>query len=51
MMQAIACIYDRIIGARLLQWLTVSDEQTTYQRGKSTAFHILSIRIIIDRTC
>ena len=37
-----------IIGVRLSQWLPVSDEQTAYQRGKSTAFHILTIRIIIE---
>ena len=48
MMQAIASIYDRVIGVRLLQWLPVSDEQTAYQRGKSTAFHVLTIRIIIE---
>ena len=48
MMQAIACIYDRIIGIRLLQWLPVSDEQTAYQRGKSTVFHKLTIRIIVE---
>ena len=46
MMQAVACVYDRILGMRLLQWLPVSDEQTAYQKGKSTALHILTIRVI-----
>ena len=38
MMQAIACIYDRIIGVHLLQWLPVRDEQTTYQQGIKYCF-------------
>ena len=46
MMSAVACIYDRI-AARLQLWITVSDEQTAYQKGKSVLNHIFTLRLLI----
>ena len=34
--KAFALLYDRIIFARLQSWVGISEEQTAFQKGKST---------------
>ena len=48
MMSAIASLFDRLIAARLDLWLPISDEQSAYQKGKSTMNHIFTLRLIIE---
>ena len=47
-MKSIACLYDRILANRLKLWLPVKDDQTAFQKGKSTLIHIFTLRIIIE---
>ena len=48
MMTAIACLFDRILAARLDKWLPISDEQSAYQKGKSTMNHLFTLLLIIE---
>ena len=43
----IAIVYDKIISNRLLQWVKINDEQTAFQKGKSTIDQIFMLRLII----
>ena len=46
-MKAVACLFDRIITKRLSIWICVSEEQSAYQKGKSTLNHLFTFKIII----
>ena len=35
MMSSLACLFDRILAARLESWIPISDEQSAYQKGKA----------------
>ena len=48
MMSVIACLCDKILAARLQLWITVSDEQTAYQKGKSVLNNIFTLRLLIE---
>ena len=48
MMTSLACLFDRIITARLELWLPISEEQSAYQKSKSTINHIFTLRLIIE---
>ena len=41
-------LYDRIICNRLLRWAKINDEQTAFQKGKSTIDQIFILRIIMS---
>ena len=47
MMTSFACLFDRVLDARLDLWLPISDEQSAYQKLKSTLNHIFTIRLLI----
>ena len=47
MLPSLSVLYDRILTARLETWLNVSEEQTGFQKGKSTLQQIFIIRILI----
>lgn len=47
MMPLLAVWYDRIIANRLTRWISISYEQTAFQKGKSTIHQILILRLII----
>ena len=48
MMKALACLYDRVITNRLKLWLPINDDQTAFQKFKSTLIHIFTLRILIE---
>ena len=48
MMKSLACLYDRVITNRLKLWLSFHDDQTAFQRWKSTLLHIFTLRILIE---
>ena len=47
MMTTFACLFDRVLDARLDMWLPISDEQSAYQKLKSTLNHIFTLRLLI----
>ena len=47
MLPALGVLYDRIITKRLEKWIYVHDEQTGFQKGKSTITQIFTLRLII----
>ena len=47
-MKSLACLYDRVIGNLLKLWLPIKDEQTAFQKGKSTLLHKFTLRVIIE---
>ena len=47
MQSLLANLYDRILSNRLIQWVKINDEQTAFQKGKSTIDQIFILRIII----
>ena len=47
MQPMIANLYDKIITNRLLKWVKINNEQTAFQKGKSTIDHIFLLRLII----
>ena len=48
MQPLLANIYDRIICNRLIRWAKINDEQTAFQKGKSTMDQIFLLRTIIS---
>ena len=48
MLPAIGVLYDRIISKRLERWIDIHDEQTGFQKGKSTLTQIFVLRVIIE---
>lgn len=44
--KAFALLYDRIIFARLQAWIGISDEQSAFQKGKSTLHQLFTIQIL-----
>ena len=48
MLRALGALYDRIIAIRLNRWLGVSDEQSAYQKLKSTLHHLFTIRLLTE---
>ena len=48
MIKALAVLFDRVITKRIESWIGVSDEQTAFQRLKSTLYHIFTIRLLIE---
>ena len=47
MLPAIAALYDRILANRLHKWIGVDDEQTAFQKGKSTIHQLFTLRLLI----
>ena len=47
MLPSLGVLYDRILAARLSKWLNVYDEQSGFQKGKSTLYQIFTIRLLI----
>ena len=48
MLPALGVLYDRIISNRLDLWIGVNDEQSGFQKGKSTLHQIFTIRLLIE---
>ena len=48
MQPLLANVYDRILCNRLIRWAKISEEQTAFQKGKSTIDQIFLLRIIIS---
>ena len=48
MLKLLACLYDRIITNRLKLWLPLNNNQTAFQKGKSTLIHIFTLRVLIE---
>ena len=48
MLPAIGVLYDRIISKRLESWIYIHDEQTGFQKGKSTLTQIFVLRVLIE---
>ena len=48
MMKLLACLYDRILSNRLKLWLPFHNDQTAFQKGKSTLLHVFTMRILIE---
>ena len=48
MMRAVACLFDRVIARRLYTWMSIENEQSAFQKGKSTLFQIFILRLIIE---
>ena len=46
MLTTLGVIYDHILYARLGKWLNVHEEQTVFQKGKSTLHQIFTIRLL-----
>ena len=44
LLRVLGALYDRIIAIRLNRWLGVSDEQSAYQKLKSTLHHLFTIK-------
>ena len=47
MLKTFACLYDRVITNRLKLWLPFHDNQTAFQKLKSTLLHIFTLRVLI----
>ena len=47
MLKTFANLYDRIITNRLKLWLPFHDNQTAFQKLKSTLLHIFTLRVLI----
>ena len=47
MLPTLGVLYDRILYGRLEKWINVHDEQTGFQKGKSTTHQIFTIRLLI----
>ena len=48
MLPSIGVLYDRILSRRLDKWVDVHDEQTGFQKGKSTLTQIFTLRLLIE---
>ena len=48
MLPTLGVLYDRILYGRLMKWLNIHDEQTGFQKGKSTTHQIFTIRLLIS---
>ena len=48
MQPLLANLYDRILSNRLMRWVKINNEQTAFQKGKSTIDQIFILRIIIS---
>ena len=47
MLPTLGVLYDRILYGRLEKWLNIHNEQTGFQKGKSTTHQIFTIRLLI----
>ena len=48
MLPALAVLHDRIIANRLTSWIKVHDEQSAFQKKKSTTHQLFTIRLLIE---
>ena len=48
MLPTLGVLFDRIIANKLSNWIGVHDEQTAFQKGKSTILHLFTIRVLIE---
>ena len=48
MLRSLGVLYDRIIHCRLLKWIYIHEEQTAYQKQKSTILQIFTVRLLIE---
>ena len=48
MLRAIAVLFDRVIANRLDSWIGVNDEQSAFQKGKSTIHQLFTLRLLIE---
>ena len=50
MLPSLGVLYDRILSKRLDRWLNVHEEQSGFDKGKSTITQIFTIRLLIEIT-
>ena len=48
MLPALAVLHDRVIANRLTAWIKVHDEQSAFQKKKSTVHQLFTIRLLIE---
>ena len=48
MLPSLGVLYDRIIYNRLERWVNIHEEQSGFQKGKSTIKQIFTVRLIIE---
>ena len=48
MLPSLGVLYDRIIHQRLDKWVNVHEEQSGFQKGKSTIIQIFTVRLVIE---
>ena len=48
MLPAFGAVFDRIITYRLNTWICISNEQSAFQKGKSTLHQLFFMRLIIE---
>ena len=48
MLPALAVLHDRVIANRLTSWIKVHDEQSAFQKKKSTIHQLFTIRLLIE---
>ena len=48
MLPAFGAVFDRIITYRLNTWIGISNEQSAFQKGKSTLHQLFVMRLIIE---
>ena len=48
MLPTVGVLFDRIIANKLSNWIGVHDEQTAFQKGKSTILQLFTIRVLIE---
>jgi len=47
MLPALGVLYDRILTNRLNKWIGIDEEQSAFQKGKSTIHQLFTIRLLI----
>ena len=48
MLPSLGVLYDRVLSKHLDRWMSVHDEQTGFQKGKSTITQIFTLRLLIE---
>ena len=48
MLPSFGALYDRILANRLHKWIGVDNEQTAFQKGKSTLHQLFTLRLLIE---
>ena len=48
MLPVLGVLFDRVITQRLNLWIGVKDEQSAFQKGKSTLHQLFTLRLLIE---